>query len=181
MDCKHQGPEDGQNRRKPQASVELDQQRRTDHGIKQMSDTEWQPIEGLALVGQRAIHEPSSGGDRMKVREVRLSPYGGQTGERHTHTDIRTVYQVEGVFVVDGRNPDRLPIYDDGAEGNEGDADEPEVAKLLTWPARCLSALFRVFLRVGRTSGTFLLQLAAALSFHERRLILWLEPNRSKR
>src|ERR1700681_3627289 len=105
-----------------------------------MRDTEWQPSEGLALVGQPTIHEPSGGSDRVKVREVRLSPYSGQTGERHTHTDIRTVYQVEGVFVVDGRNPDRPPIYDDGAEGNEGDADEPEVAKLLTRPAPCLSA-----------------------------------------
>ena len=59
----------------------------------------------------------------MTVREVRLSPYGGQTGERSTHADARTVYQVKGVFVVDGRNSDRLSIDDDGAECNEGDAD----------------------------------------------------------
>ena len=81
MNCKHQGSEHGENCGNPEPAVQRDEQRRTDHGIEQMRDAEWQPIERLALVGQSTIHEPSGGGDRVKVREVRLCPNGGEPGK----------------------------------------------------------------------------------------------------
>jgi len=80
----------------------------------------------------------------MKIGKVRLGPNRVHTGKCGAHVDVRTVHKVEGVFVIDGGNPDRLSINDGGADGNQDNAGEPEVAQSLAWPVSRLDTLLRL-------------------------------------
>ncbi len=110
--------------------------------------------------------EPRRGCDGVKVCEVWLGPDGAQTRECSGYIDVRTMHQVEGILVVDGRNAERLSIDDDGAEDNQRDADEWEDSKLLGRPVWCLDALSGMRRRLGKPGRSFLVGLVASSLLH---------------
>jgi hypothetical protein len=89
-----------------------------------------------------------------------------QSGECGGHIDVRTVHQVERILVIDGRNSGRLSINDDGAEGNERDANEREGSEPFGGPTWRLVGFFGVRRRLGKPSGSFFVELTASLLLH---------------